>query len=397
LALDKNWQQLILNRILIVVCLVAPALSLLLCNCLENTSDFPNYYVAGKLIAGGKFAAAYDLTQTEIFQHQICPEMGKRFVPFFIAFPLAWIFAVLAIWPFKTAFLIWNILLCLCLVAAFFIFSNIWHLSERKKLWVALVFGSSGPVLESIRIGQMSPILLLALALFSYGWVKKQTLIMSLGQSLFLFKPHLLLPIIFFELGARYFRVIGITCLVGAIGTFVAILLGGKEIIEAYFQLMTSRDVLTLYEDAGPTLSEQVIKLFPNISISVIAYVMYVLMLIMVFFMPLIFKNKNLLMPIFFSVCFPLIICFSPHFHNYGLILLFPAILAPFVYTTYSRAWQLQAVSFTLIVMLYLPVYGFLHYYHVLRGGINLFGFAIFIFAITAFLSLKSNDKIEEL
>jgi len=377
-----------MDLLIILICLCAPAALLTPWNNLASATDFPNYYAAARMIASGHFATAYDVNMIGPLENQFFPDLKGRVLPFLLCPALAWCCLPLAALPYRQAFATWTVFLFASLVCAFFLFSHVFRLSRRERLWAAAILGTSGPCLETLRIGQPSTIFLLGLALLAYGLKNDRSLAAACGQSVFWLKPHILLPLIFFEAGRGLISIPTVTGLIGIGGIVVAVLLGGSGVINSYYHLLSSHQAqLYMGLSYGPTLRALLINLLPGFGSDLLVLAVYALVPIFAFLIGRIYQQRQttLLLQLL-AVVLPVSLVLSPHLHNYDLLLLFPGIVGVFAMrSSKSQVQSMRVVAGLLACLLSLPIYILGHYFYVLRGGVfNPFFIGTCIWAIVA-------------
>jgi hypothetical protein len=388
-----------MDVLVILICLVTPSLVLSPWSQMANFTDFPEYYAAAKLFAAGHFRDVYDIQAIGHMQNMVYADLHGRTIPLFLLPTLAWCLVPLAWMPFQVSLVVWTCFLCAVLLIAFLLVDRMMSLSRRQRLWTAALLGTSGPCLECIRISQPGPLLLLGLTVWVYGMVNRKSLLSACGQAVFWLKPHILLPLMLFDAGTKSFGVLARTCILGAVGSIFALLVGGPSTFEAYFsEIASSPARVFMGSVTGPTFRGQLMRLKLPLTdgvIDAISYAAYALVLAGTFMLARRCSRLEQRLIVVFAVVIPLSLAFVTHLQNYDLLLLFPGLVAPFVLPSKAgRSRNVQRiVSALLILLLSLPVYIFVHYFYVLPGGlVNPFFIGTIIWGAVSLLALKDSS-----
>jgi alpha-1,2-mannosyltransferase len=383
---DKKDRKLaILDAATVLICLVLPSALLIPWDSLSGATDFPNYYCAAKMLLQGQAGIAYDAVKLGAYENELLPALKGRIMPFLLFPVLAWIVSPLGLLPYGVAFVVWTVLLYGCLCAAFFIFARVFDLSRRERLWAAALLGASGPCLEAIRVGQLSCVLLLGLAGVAYGIKYRSLMPAGLSQAILWLKPHLLLPILLYEFGKKLWQLPAVTLSVGAASGLIALAVIGIPAMQEYFDSVSTPDFQQTYMGiaAAPTLRAQIMKLAPAAHIDGLVFVVYTVVAILAGLAGLLLRRDFLFT--LFAVVLPAVLAFSPHLHNYDLILLFPGLLLMIRTPAAPRA--LRICGGLMIVLLAIPVYLAVHYFYVLQLGLfNPFFIGMVVCAIVSLL-----------
>jgi hypothetical protein len=369
---------------IILFCLIVPSLALTRWDNLSRASDFPNYYAAAKMIAAGKPQIAYDAVKLGELENQLVPTLEGRVKPFLLFPVLSWIVIPLAFFPYQVALVLWTVLLYAALAVAFFVFANVIELKRVQRVLAAALLGGSGPCLEAIRAAQPSSLLLLGLAGVAYGIKYNRAAFAGLAQAIFLLKPHLLVPTIFYESGCRLYKTPAVTIAVAALCSVVSLLLIGLEAMQIYFSSVASPAFQSTYLRviAAPTLRGQLTTLMPDTNLDPVIYGSYILVAIAGFAVGM---NRSGLRPLL-TIVVPLTLAFSPHSHVYDLLLLFPGICM--LLCSPETAKPLRVLCGVLVVLFVDAVYIPVHYYYVLQGGlINPFFWGMLTLALASLVS----------
>jgi len=364
-------------------------------NHLPVFTDFPEYYAGAKLIAAGRFPDVYSIPVLGSLENNLYPLLQGRVVALLLFPILSWCLAPLALLSYEAAFAVWMIILPLALVAALILFSNLFALTRKQRLWAAAILGTSGACLECLRIGQPAALYLLGLAILAYGIKNKKLSLAAVGQSVLWLKPHLLLPLVIFQVGAGLHVLVRSTLLIGAAGLLVAVLLGGGAVIETYYQLMTSQLVhLYMGTESGPTWRAQLLRIgVTGILGDAMTYGAYALMLVLVFIIGKLHAGRSTFGMALFAGVVPLMLLFAPHLHNYDLVLLFPGLLCVFLSEFATPA--MRRTAGLVIGFLTAPVYVLIHYLYVV--DLNFFFIAVALWTTVVVSRLIPRRSIESL
>jgi hypothetical protein len=380
-----------LELLLIIIIFALPILYLVPWHEINHISDFKEYYAVSVLMQKGYFNQIYNASLVTATQQAFVSSSPNSYLAFLVPPLLCWVFYPLAWFKFKVSLYLWTIMLWLMVILSYIILCAEHKIEGRNKIWWAAFIAISGPFLEAIRLGQLCPILLLCLSLLYVGLKRKRLVPSVIGQSLFLLKPHLLLPILFFEIRRPLIRPMLFTCIVGAFGLFISCILGGFGIIASYLHRLVTDEI---YGNAmgiiySPTLRGQLCKFsFDQYIAAKISTFAYIVLLIFSFLISRQFKKSEMRFNTLFTALVPLTLCLVPHLHNYDLLLLVPGIFQLSSYSLTGFLKKLRIFILGLIgVVLILPIYIAIHYYYVLQNSlINPFFWALLIFGIGALI-----------
>lgn len=164
-------------------------------------ADWIAYYAAGSLLTQGRINQLYDPTTIQAWE---APFIGANIVRFLYAPAYSLPFASLTILPLQLARLAW-LLVCLAasLLAAWL--SKTWtQISYPQSVLGLLAF----PALAfSLAVGQITPITLLIFSIIAFlEWKGEVGYLPGFLAGLALFKPQLLIPLVFIWLWQRRWR-----------------------------------------------------------------------------------------------------------------------------------------------------------------------------------------------
>jgi Glycosyltransferase family 87 len=163
----------------------------------EGYSDFVSLYTAGKILHRGSASQLYDLRLQYEIQHEVAPNVQNRTgaLPFVRPPFEAWLFRPLAHFSYRTAFVLWDLFSCGCLVAVMLLLrEEVPALRQFSPIFIFAAILSYFPVFMALLQGQDS-ILLLAIYAVAFRALRRNEqftggMVLGLGT----FKFPLLLP-----------------------------------------------------------------------------------------------------------------------------------------------------------------------------------------------------------
>ncbi len=163
----------------------------------EGYSDFVSFYTAGAILKQGAFARLYDMDLQYEIQRETAPNVRTRQValPFVRPAFEAWIFWPLAHLPYDTAFVIWDLLSCGCLLLALFFLRQ--EISGLQKIGPTTVVISAlcyFPVFFTLVQGQDSILLLLIYVLSFMAFRRNRQFLSGLMLGFAILKFPLVIP-----------------------------------------------------------------------------------------------------------------------------------------------------------------------------------------------------------
>lgn len=345
----------------------------------------------------GRFADVYNLSAMGTLQNQLCPSTQGRLLPLFLPPVLVWLCTPLAFLPYQLSFVIWTALLCVSLTLALLLIGRSFALSGRALIWAAAIFGASGPCMECIRVGQPSAFFLLGLAAAIHFWKEKKYSLVACGQSILWLKPHLLLPLLAFQAGCGSMRSWATTIAIGLAGFAISLLIGGSSVINSYCQMISSNQARQYMGLNGPTLSRQLVGLgvLNEAQIDAISLSFYALLLLAGYLIGKVQCSNQRQLVLLVSVLIPLALAFAPYLQNYDVILLLPGVLAVFKQEQSTReAKRMIALTAGIVSLFSLPVYVYVHYFYISKGGLfHFFFWSLCFWAWGVFTWAKGSDS----
>ncbi len=352
--------------------------------------DLPEFYTAARMMASGLGSKIYNANLLMNAEQAIFG--ANHGVVLYIPPLSSWLLLPLAYLPLSAAAPVWLAFLLLAVVASVLLLSKSMCLSSRQITWTTVILCLSGPEWESLRHGQLSPVLLLSLSAASFLLKEERVFLAACFLSLLLLKPQIMLPVAVILFAAGRFRLLAyLSTMVGAYG-LVSWLVVGQEGYASYSALMKySLDHRQwMVPEACPTIRGQLLRFMPTSDQLVVflstgaLLVALALVFLLVFFK---LRRRSDWFELGLLGGLPLSLFASLHTHNYDLLVLLPAFLKLQQLNCLSlktpATWLLLAATAAFM----LPLYTFLHYGFVLHGSlINPLFIAMAILAIVCFV-----------
>lgn len=338
-------------------------------------SDLPEFYAAARLVLEGRGADVYSPEVIGALQHQLFPELGERIIPLFLPPTALTLIAPIGLLPLDSVFPIWLAILFVALVASVVILARTFQLPAKQTVWVFAVLCASGPALEALRIGQLSPLLLLVFSCALWAVKSNKPWLVGLLLALMLVKPQDVAPVIVLFIGVGRWKELG--WLLGfAMAIFaVSIVFFGFDSYSNYWQLLnhTYRDAW-MQPEVCATVRGQLLRFtgmyssMTNIA-NMLGTVVMILASAAIFAVGRAYKNSAQWLEFGLIGALPLGLLVSPHLYNYELILLLPAAISLVVVrknVSIRQAAGCVLFVFSLLTPVYMPIY----YGYVLKGEI---------------------------
>ncbi|MBY0551563.1 MAG: DUF2029 domain-containing protein [Candidatus Obscuribacterales bacterium] len=344
-------------------------------------NDLPEYYAGASLISKGQGASVYLLERLGTEEQIIFPDMSGRIVGLFIPpFSVPLLMPVLLM-PVAAAPVLWTAFLSACALGACLVLRKTFVLSNVSTLWLLAIMCLSGPLYESLRIGQLAPVLLLAFSLSILKMKQGRDISAGLWLSILLLKPQELLPIMLYLFGASKWKVIGATVVVGAVLALISTTLVGVDGWRHYFQLVGDVNLNTRYmqPELSATVRGQLLRLLGVDATGANLVSLIVLTLTSGFIVFCGKKLKGDLNGLLF-IAVPLGLVTALHCHDYDLLLLAPSIVS---LVRFEPAAKIPAPVTLLAVgaggVFMVPIYVMIHYQYLLKGGAVNPGFIVLL------------------
>src|SRR5262249_54427912 len=156
----------------------------------------PEYLLAARLFVAGQGAQLYKPEQLRAIRKQMFPEMRERGFGVLNPPPALPILAPLAPLPLSVMKVVWPCLLAASAIGRYFaclkVYGSFGYVGNLSW-WMGLVL--CGPLAESLRIGQMAPLFLLALVIWAWALKQGKTLPAAVALAFFVLKPQLAIPL----------------------------------------------------------------------------------------------------------------------------------------------------------------------------------------------------------
>lgn len=229
---------------------------------MEKGTDFPDFYVAARMVREGAGHELYSAAVQQEFQIRYAGRVGTYFIhpPFETLLYLPF-----AQWPMERAYLLWSLLnVGLLLLTA--------RITARQMLpgwdWQMLAAGALlfTPVLLNFIQGQDSALLLFLLAMAFAALKRGQPLVAGAWLGCGLFKFHLVLPIAVVFLFGKRWRVLGGFAAGAVVLALVSAAISGRGWLVAYARFLGELAKLPMagiHPDEMANLRGLVALLFP--------------------------------------------------------------------------------------------------------------------------------------
>lgn len=158
-------------------------------------SDFVSFYTAGKIVDGGNGRRLYDLALQHEIQQEVAPNVRTAALPFVRPAFEAWLFRSFAHFPYRAAFVLWDLVSCACLLAAVTLLRR--EVPELRQFSLFLMFMAAlsyFPVFVALLQGQDTILLLLIYTIAYIALRRGAQFLGGVVLGLGVFKFPLLLP-----------------------------------------------------------------------------------------------------------------------------------------------------------------------------------------------------------
>ena len=353
-----------------------------------KVNDLPQYYSAGYMLLTGQGGSVYDLDSLFATQRNLFPTLDPErlgialFLPPMavpLLIPIAYI-------PLAHAPAIWMLVLCLCMAIAVALLVYTYKLNRIQTLWFVSLIMLSGACYDSLKVGQLSPFMFLALAISILAFNRSQGIMAGLALSALWLKPQYLIPLSVFLLGAKRWPSLVVIAGSGAVLTTIAVGVMGLDTFHNYAALVSNPTSLPFMQpELTPTLRGQLLRLgVPAGQTSLYATIFMLLSLALTLYIGNRVAGRQNWYQFGLIAVLPLMVLSSFHSHNYDLLLLIPSLLS------LSQAPQakalpsyLVAAGLVLLVPFLLPPYAEIHYRYMLQNGVlNPYYFILIAYSI---------------
>jgi hypothetical protein len=363
-------------------------------------SDLPEYYAAAHMAARHQGSNIYDLQSLGAYERLCFPQLGERVVGLYVPplalpwlLPLAWL-------PARFAPSIWMSLLILSLLFSLALLKQLFKLSWTELLVVVAVMAVSGPLYESLRIGQLAPLLLLALLLSVRALKSNRPVAAAVALSFLVLKPQELLPFLAYLLGARRFRVLAYFAIFLLCLAAISFLVLGIQGWSNYFQLIgfSLEHTAGMQPELNPTVRGQLLRVLPghNVLVPILSISACGASLAASFLLGRTYARFSPRLELGLATAVPVGLVAALHVHDYDLLLLVPSAVAAIKLGFFRRVpdiLKLLAIMFSTVILL--PLYVYVHYDYLLKGGLVNPIFILLLIAAIASIFLSHECRLE--
>ncbi len=340
-------------------------------NYFDLVSDLPEYVVAGHLMVEGRGSKMYDGDTVIAERKKLFPTMRERSGVSVLSPPPAFpLFVPFGLPPVDIAKRFWPPLLGLATAISVLFLGKALKLSARETAWLWATTFCLGPLLEALKLGQISAFLLLSFSSSILLFKRNRDYSAGAVLALFVLKPQELVTFMLFLLGAGRWKAIkGFTAMMAFLGV-TSILTAGSGVYADFFAMAHKLKTLdaAMLPGMTATVRGQLTRL--DLSRDLVQTVSLLVLLcacIFSFWWGKRQAKKEQWLESGVAVTLPLGLTTAMLVHFYDLILLVPAgitlIKSPIV-RSIPKLFQLPAML--MIISLTIPVAGIIHYRYVL-------------------------------
>jgi hypothetical protein len=369
-------------------------------------NDLPEYYASARMMLSGQGAGIYDLALLAAAQHELFPEMGQRVVGLYVPPFSAPLLVPVGLLPAGAAYAVWTSVLVSALVLSVFFLRAAFGLSVVQTLWLFAVLSLSGPAFESVRIGQLAPLLLLALSGALLALKGDRPLLAGFLLGVLLLKPQQLAPMVAYLLGCRRYRpLIGLVAS-GIVLVVLSLPLLGPAGYDNYWRLVSGsvEHTFSMQPELNPTARGQLLRIFPEAkgAVTLLAGALSICSLAGIAALGARLRQASWWLEAGLIAAVPLGLVTSLHCHDYDLLLLVPTVaaLARSALRLNLPRWLPPAGMLVLAPYL-LPFYTIVHNDYLLKAGgilnpmfVSLLATAVTLLAIAAGKSAPGENGV---
>lgn len=359
-------------------------------------NDLPAFYAAAKLVLSGQAASIYSPDTIIGLEQQIFPGLQDRQLPILHPPFALFTMAPIGLLNLNSVFGVWLGILFVLVIASVVVLCRTFQLSLTCSLWVFAVVCIAGPTWESLRIGQLSPFILLMLTVVVWAIKSNKAWLAGLMLALAFGKPQDVLPLLVFFVGVGRWKEIAWFLVFLTVMAIASVLLFGLDSYGNYLRLLVHpfRDAW-LQPQVDATVRGQLLRIFPSYW-HVINTFSTALMLVVwgaIFALGRMYRNSVHWLDFGLIVVLPLGFVFSPHLNNYELLLLLLSAI-PLLAIKARKNWKTTALC--CLVPFVMPIYIPIHYQYILNGGvINPLFFALVIYV--GYLACRFRGEVDPL
>lgn len=366
-----------------------------------KVNDLPQYVSAARLVVEGRAAEVYILPALFAQEKANFPDLVRGiglFVP-----PVAVPFLLpLAFLPLSVASVAWTVFLTAALFLAIYLMSRIFNLDTKAKWWLCGLTMLCGPAGEAVRIGQLAPIMLVALCSFA-ALANRVPILAALSLMLLIFKPQQMVPLVVYLIAAGKYRMTLTFMLMGGALMIISFLIFGQSGFENYIHIVRDpANLMLMQPDLTPTFRGQVLRILgPQSPVSGNLAVLAILAAYgLIFIIGRGQKGRADWLNAGLIAALPLGAVTSLHCHDYDLLLLIPGIVLAFRDDVWARvSMPLRWVAWVAVVLFLQPFYNDIHYTYLLKdhGVINPHFLGLLVYSLIAALAvMKMSTKADE-
>lgn len=353
-----------------------------------KVSDLPQYYAAGWMFINQQGSQVYDMEKLFAAQRQLFPMLDPErigiglFLP-----PLAVPMLIpIALMPLSIAPFLWLAVLTACVVASLLLLRRHFKLTLVQFIWMVALVSLSGACYDSLRIGQLSPILLVSLCATVWALRREQDVLAGLLLTAFWLKPQYIIPLGALIVGATRVPT-AIFIAIGGLG-LAALAAGmmGLDSFSQYIELVKAPSSLPFMQpELNPTVRGQLLRL--GCPVQLASGIGSIIMCASIAFALVLGWRLRARCDWFERACIavvPLMLVTALHCHEYDLLLLVPAVVALLKSDLVKHIpMPAQIAALVMLIPLLLPTYLDIHYKYMLKGGLyNPYFFILAIYSL---------------
>ncbi len=332
---------------------------------------------------------------------KLFPENNRRVFTYLPPFSMP-LLLPLGFVPKQLVIEVFTAFLFICIASGIALLIKLFRLDVKQSCALIGVSALSAPVYESLRIGQLGPIMFLSLVLSMVALKRNKPFLAGAAMIGMLFKPQELAPYALFLLGARRYKPIITLSIAAAILCGISYTLIGADGFKDYAELLSAmRSNATMSAEITPTIRGQLLKLFPSFAdgIGLIGTVIMLIGWCAIYLIGRSLKDSPEWLEDGLAAYMPFAIVTAMYWHYYDMLVLMPALIALGTrkywaqFPSICRAILLMGALFFL-----LPLYIFVHYYYVLgmNGPINPMFWTLLSFSICCLCAVLWKDAPEK-
>ena len=366
-----------------------------------KVSDGPQYYGISKMLADGKGSRVYAQPDYSDVTAECFPELkGRKRETFLAPFSLPWLWPLQLV-PANIFIATWTLFLGATLFVSLLMLAQTFNLRIGQTAWFCAFLYLSGSAYESLRIGQLAPLLILSFSSALFFAKKENWWLVGIALSLLILKPQELLPIAVALLAGGRWKWIPAFAICGLVLLGLSYLMIGPEGYAGYSEIM--RDIYnnhnSLHTELAPTIRGQLLLLFPQFvgPITTITSLINLAGIALIALWSRKLKDSPNWMEYTFFAALPFACVTALYWHSYDLLLLMPVFAIAMKDSLYKEipAWS-YLILIPLAAIFFLPSYIFVHYNYLLEGGkINPFFLAMLIFSAICIYIPVSKEEVD--